>query len=430
MANTAGASRHRGQTGANRSANGVDGGDRANERDAVTDADCSTTSRPGAWSTTTPTATPCRPAWPRADHRLLRVRPDRRQPPHRQPGRPAACCAASRTPATGPIALAGGATGMIGDPSGRSDERNLLDDATLDANLAAHHGASSRGSSTSTGPTQARWSTTATWTEALSAARLPPRRGQARHRQPRCWPRSRCEPASRASTGISFTEFSYMLLQANDYLHLHEHHGCELQVGGSDQWGNITAGIDLIRRRAGAARPRPDRARCITAVRRHEVRQDRRGRASGSPPTGRSPYQLLPVLDATSTTPTSSGSCCSSPCCRSTRSRAIVADHAEAARAPAGPAAPGPRDHRPGARRRGARPRPRRRPACCSAAIPSERRRRGRSPSLGRRDPHRRRRPRRLVDGGDRASTSLRRDRPGDVEGRGPPRRSTRAAST
>ena len=61
--------------------------------------------------------------------------------------------------------------------------------------------------------------------------------------------------------GISYTEFSYMLLQANDYWWLHEQHGCELQVGGSDQWGNITAGIDLIRRRAGAHVHAPDRAR-------------------------------------------------------------------------------------------------------------------------------------------------------------------------
>jgi tyrosyl-tRNA synthetase len=52
--------------------------------------------------------------------------------------------------------------------------------------------------------------------------------------------------------GISFTEFSYMLLQANDYAHLHAHHGCELQIGGSDQWGNILSGVDLIRRRSGA----------------------------------------------------------------------------------------------------------------------------------------------------------------------------------
>src|SRR5688572_30684665 len=51
--------------------------------------------------------------------------------------------------------------------------------------------------------------------------------------------------------GISFTEFSYMLLQANDYAHLHEHEGCELQIGGSDQWGNILSGVDLIRRQTG-----------------------------------------------------------------------------------------------------------------------------------------------------------------------------------
>ena len=57
--------------------------------------------------------------------------------------------------------------------------------------------------------------------------------------------------------GISYTEFSYMLLQAFDYDHLHEHEGCELQIGGSDQWGNILSGVDLIRRRRGDGRPRP-----------------------------------------------------------------------------------------------------------------------------------------------------------------------------
>ena len=77
-------------------------------------------------------------------------------------------------------------------------------------------------------------------------------------------------------TGISYTEFTYMLLQANDYLWLHENLGCELQIGGSDQWGNITAGIDLIRRRTGHAGPRPHLA-AAAAQRRREVRQEREG---------------------------------------------------------------------------------------------------------------------------------------------------------
>ena len=78
--------------------------------------------------------------------------------------------------------------------------------------------------------------------------------------------------------GISFTEFSYMLLQAHDYAWLHEHTNCELQAGGSDQWGNITAGIDLVRRRSRRVRARAHRA-ARHALGRREVRQERRRRA-------------------------------------------------------------------------------------------------------------------------------------------------------
>ena len=88
--------------------------------------------------------------------------------------------------------------------------------------------------------------------------------------------------------GISFTEFSYMLLQANDYWWLHQHRGCELQVGGSDQWGNITAGVDLIRRKDGAARARPHRP-ADHEQRREEVRQVRGRPTCGCRPSGPSP---------------------------------------------------------------------------------------------------------------------------------------------
>ena len=90
--------------------------------------------------------------------------------------------------------------------------------------------------------------------------------------------------------GISFTEFSYMLLQANDFRHLYEHHGVELQAGASDQWGNIVAGVDLIRRRLGKqafAMTHP----LMTTQRRRQVRQVGRGRGVARP--GRtSPYQF------------------------------------------------------------------------------------------------------------------------------------------
>jgi tyrosyl-tRNA synthetase len=150
------------------------------------------------------------------------------------------------------VALAGGATGMIGDPSGRSDERNLLDAETLDRNLAAISGQLSRllDFAGVDGVPPAELVDNRTWTEPLGV--LDFLRDVGKHITVNTMlakesVRSRVESTS----GISFTEFSYMLLQANDYAVLHASHGCELQVGGSDQWGNITAGIDLVRRRTG-----------------------------------------------------------------------------------------------------------------------------------------------------------------------------------
>jgi tyrosyl-tRNA synthetase len=146
-----------------------------------------------------------------------------------------------------PIALAGGATGMVGDPSGRSDERNLLDSDTLGHNLAAIRDQLG-------GLVDLEAGTLADnreWTVGLGV--LDFLRDVGKHVTVNTMLakesiRSRLD----SEQGISFTEFSYMLLQANDYVELHDRHGCELQVGGSDQWGNITAGIDMIRRRHGA----------------------------------------------------------------------------------------------------------------------------------------------------------------------------------
>lgn len=151
-----------------------------------------------------------------------------------------------------PVALAGGATGMIGDPSGRSDERNLLDAATLDANLAGIKAQLERFLDFGAGPTAARLVDNRDWTEPVGVLEFLRDVGKhvtVNHMLAKESVRNRIQ----SETGISFTEFSYMLLQANDYRWLHEHLGCELQVGGSDQWGNITAGIDLIRRTSGAS---------------------------------------------------------------------------------------------------------------------------------------------------------------------------------
>jgi tyrosyl-tRNA synthetase len=147
-----------------------------------------------------------------------------------------------------PIALAGGATGMVGDPGGRSEERNLLDVETLAANVAAIKEQIAR----ILGP-EGSWQLVdnMSWTTDLRL--LDFLRDVGKHVTVNQMVARESVKARMASEhGISYTEFSYMLLQANDYAWLHEHEGCELQIGGSDQWGNILSGVDLIRRRQGA----------------------------------------------------------------------------------------------------------------------------------------------------------------------------------
>jgi tyrosyl-tRNA synthetase len=151
-----------------------------------------------------------------------------------------------------PIALAGGATGLIGDPSGRSDERNLLDDDALAANVAGIRPQLESFLRFGSGPTGALLVDNRDWTQPIGV--LDFLRDVGKHVTVNAMLAKESVRARVAGEhGISYTEFSYMLLQANDYWWLHEHEGCELQVGGSDQWGNITAGIDLARRRSGAS---------------------------------------------------------------------------------------------------------------------------------------------------------------------------------
>ena len=148
-----------------------------------------------------------------------------------------------------PIALAGGATGMIGDPGGRSEERNLLDVETLAANVAAIKEQISR----ILGP-EGRWMLVDNLTWTADVRLLDFLRDVGKHVTVNQMVARESVKARMASEhGISYTEFSYMLLQAFDYAHLHEHEGCELQIGGSDQWGNILSGVDLIRRQRGQA---------------------------------------------------------------------------------------------------------------------------------------------------------------------------------
>ena len=146
-----------------------------------------------------------------------------------------------------PVVLAGGATGMVGDPGGRSEERNLLDRETLNHNVACVKKQLEKILDFD-GTVAARMVDNATWTEPMGTLEFLRDVGKyftVNQMVAKESVRARME----SENGISFTEFSYMLLQANDFRHLCEFENVEMQMGGSDQWGNITAGTDLIRRR-------------------------------------------------------------------------------------------------------------------------------------------------------------------------------------
>ncbi|HEX5945150.1 MAG TPA: tyrosine--tRNA ligase [Acidimicrobiales bacterium] len=148
-----------------------------------------------------------------------------------------------------PVALAGGATGMVGDPSGRSEERNLLDDDTLSTNVAAIKAQMARILDFDDG--RALLVDNRDWTVGVTL--LDFLRDVGKHvTVNQMLARESVKARLASEHGISYTEFSYMLLQAHDFLRLHEDQGVEMQIGGSDQWGNILSGIDLIRRVRGA----------------------------------------------------------------------------------------------------------------------------------------------------------------------------------
>lgn len=148
-----------------------------------------------------------------------------------------------------PVALVGGGTGMIGDPSGRSAERNLLDRATLDANRAAIGGQLARLLDFS-GAKGALLLDNLSWLGEVGLIDF--LRDTGKHLTVG-YMLAKDSVKSRLEGGLSFTEFSYMLLQSYDFLMLRRLHGVELQMGGSDQWGNITAGTELIRRVEGGS---------------------------------------------------------------------------------------------------------------------------------------------------------------------------------
>jgi tyrosyl-tRNA synthetase len=143
-----------------------------------------------------------------------------------------------------PVVLVGGGTGMIGDPSGTSAERNLLDEETLAANLAGIRSQLERFLSFE-GPNAAVMVNNLDWLREISMIEF--LRDVGKHFTiPYMLAKDSVQ--TRLGGGLSFTEFSYMLLQAADFRHLYRTLGVELQMGGADQWGNITAGLELIRR--------------------------------------------------------------------------------------------------------------------------------------------------------------------------------------
>jgi tyrosyl-tRNA synthetase len=151
-----------------------------------------------------------------------------------------------------PFPLAGGATGMIGDPSGKSEERNLLTRDELAHNVRCIKGQLERILDFAPGPYQATLVDNADWTAGTSLLGF--LRDVGKHiTVNQMMAKESVKNRLASDVGISYTEFSYMLLQANDFRHLFEAHGVELQMGGSDQWGNITAGIDLIRKASGGS---------------------------------------------------------------------------------------------------------------------------------------------------------------------------------
>ena len=146
-----------------------------------------------------------------------------------------------------PYALVGGATGMVGDPSGKSQERNLLDDATLQHNVACVKAQLEKFLSFE-GSNAAEMVNNIDWFREMSFLAFI--RDVGKHISVN-YMMAKDSVKSRLETGMSFTEFSYQLVQGYDFYYLNQHKGCIVQLGGSDQWGNIVTGTELIRRKGG-----------------------------------------------------------------------------------------------------------------------------------------------------------------------------------
>ena len=147
-----------------------------------------------------------------------------------------------------PYALVGGATGMVGDPSGKSQERNLLDAETLNHNVACVKGQLEKFLDFNAKDNSAEMVNNYDWFRDMSF--LDFIRDVGKHISVN-YMMAKDSVKKRLETGMSFTEFSYQLVQGYDYYHLNKHHNCIIQLGGSDQWGNIVTGTELIRRKSG-----------------------------------------------------------------------------------------------------------------------------------------------------------------------------------
>ena len=149
-----------------------------------------------------------------------------------------------------PIAVAGGGTSMIGDPSGKTAERQLLSREIIESNIEMVKKQLAHFLDFDIKSNPAKLVNNADWL--LSLPLVDFLRDIGKHFTINYMiSKESVKMRLEREDGISFTEFSYMLLQSYDFLHLHDHHGCTLQTGGSDQWGNITAGVELIRRMRG-----------------------------------------------------------------------------------------------------------------------------------------------------------------------------------
>lgn len=147
-----------------------------------------------------------------------------------------------------PVAIVGGATGMVGDPSFKSNERNLLDEETLQKNIAGIKSQLEKFLDFDAKDNPALLLNNYDWMKEFSF--LDFIRDVGKHMTIN-YMMAKDSVKTRLETGISFTEFSYQLLQGYDFYHLYKQHNCKLQMGGSDQWGNITTGKELIRRMDG-----------------------------------------------------------------------------------------------------------------------------------------------------------------------------------